>query len=95
MEKKIYAVVYTYDPQKSEELTRERPGHRAFLRSLFEKGELLASGPLGDGQALIIVKATTPTKALTLLDPDPLHAQEIIKDREVKEWNPNIGPFAS
>ena len=93
MAEKIFAVHYVYDPSRSEDLARIRPEHRAFLRSLYESGSLLASGPFGDGEALIIVRADEDAHALALLNPDPLHAAGIILSRTATEWNPVIGPW--
>lgn len=95
MVEKIFAVNYVYDPSRSEDLARIRPDHRVFLRSLYESGSLLASGPFGDGEALIVVRADDSTKALELLDPDPLHAAGVILSRTATEWNPVISPWAA
>lgn len=91
---KIIAVKYTYNPKKSDLLSEHRPAHREFLRSLFAAGTLLASGPLGDNEALIIVRAENPSLGIALLDDDPLQQKEVILEREAKVWNPVIGPWA-
>ena len=52
----VYALTYTYGGP-SEILAEHRPAHRAFLRELQERGVNLASGPLGDDGALIVLRA--------------------------------------
>ncbi|XCB30125.1 YciI family protein [Arcanobacterium hippocoleae] len=90
---KIIAVKYTYNPERSAELTAHRPKHREFLRSLFNDGTLLASGPLAENEALIILRADHPAQAETLLNQDPLYIEDVILEREAKVWNPVIGPW--
>lgn len=94
MSEKIFAVHYVYDPARNEDLARIRPEHRAFLHSLFDAEKLLASGPFGSGEALIIVKADTADAALTLLEDDPLNTVGVIAERDAQEWQPVIGPWA-
>lgn len=93
MAEKIFAVHYVYDPSRSADLARIRPDHRVFLRSLYESGALLASGPFGEGEALIIVRADESTQALELLNSDPLNVAGIILSRTATEWNPVISPW--
>lgn len=92
---KIIAVRYIYDPEQSQALAAHRPAHREFLRHLYETGSLLASGPLDQHEALIVVRAENPDLAITLLEKDPLHVQGIILEREAKVWNPVIGPWTN
>lgn len=89
----IYAVKYEYDPRKAEALAQHRPEHRVFLRTLFESGDLLASGPLGENGALIVVRAADPNGALEMLKNDPLQLNEVILHRSVAEWTPVNGPW--
>ncbi|MDR6938804.1 YciI family protein [Arcanobacterium hippocoleae] len=89
----IIAVNYVYDPEKSAELNQHRPAHREFLRSLFDAAQLLASGPLGTDEALIIVRAESPESALEILAADPLYEADIILKRTAQPWNPVIGPW--
>src|SRR5213079_1553596 len=51
-----FAVIYRYRPD-DEALDEHRPAHRAFLRSLYQAGKLVVSGPLGgdaDPAALLL-----------------------------------------
>ncbi|MCI9888770.1 hypothetical protein JT358_09895 [Micrococcales bacterium 31B] len=84
---------YTTDIKK---LDAVRPEHRAFLASLFEKGQLVASGPLAKepASALVIVRADTVDAALEILDADPFRREGLIFERVAQQWNPLIGVFA-
>ncbi|MCI6573655.1 MAG: YciI family protein [Actinomycetaceae bacterium] len=90
----IFAIRYVYDPERSDDLARLRPEHRTFLRTLYDDGELLASGPLGENEALIIMEADSADAALGLLNPDPLHRAGIVASRSAHRWQPVIGPWA-
>ena len=94
MDTKIFAVQYVYHPERSEEVARVRPDHRMFLRELYERGDLLASGPTDNGKALIIVRAQDSHGALELLDADPMRIANVIVERSAHAWNPVIGPWA-
>lgn len=87
------AIKYIYNSEKSAELSAHRPAHRTFLKSLFEAGKLLASGPLGENEALIILRAENIATALEMLTADPLYQENIILTREAKIWQPVIGPW--
>lgn len=91
----IYVVHYYYDPQHAEDLAQLRPDHRKFLRSLFDAGQLLASGPYSDHEALIVLRTASAESALALLTEDPLYrAGGIIAKRTATQWQPVIGPWA-
>ena len=91
-----FAVEYSYDPDRSDDMDRIRPGHRAFLRSLLEDGRLLAAGPwVGEGPgALLLIVAEDAVGVERLLDADPFQQAGLITGRRVRGWNPVIGPFA-
>lgn len=87
------AVEYIYDANKLDLLAQVRPKHREHLRSLFDEGKLLASGPLGSSHALLIVTADSPEEGLELLAQDPLLEAGVIESRTARVWNPVIGPW--
>ena len=89
----ISAIRYTY-VSDSEALAAVRPKHREFLKSLFDDGVLLASGPLEGNRALIIVEADDAVAALALVDADPFNQASLITDREALEWTQVYGPWA-
>jgi uncharacterized protein YciI len=83
-----YAVEYVYADRPSD-LDATRPTHRAFLRSLLDAGDLIASGPLGaGGGALLIVRADDAAGACALLDEDPFRLGGLVAQRIVREWEP-------
>lgn len=87
----IYAVEYTYDPDRGHDRDRVRPEHREFLQSLAEAGTILVRGPYSDDLppgALIVVAADDAAAALLALDPDPFHREGLILERTLREWTP-------
>lgn len=89
----IYAIRYNYSPD-TDLIARTRPVHREYLRSLFDQGALLASGPLGSDGALLIVRADDATEALSLVNADPFNEVGVIVEREALEWTQVYGPWA-
>jgi uncharacterized protein YciI len=91
----IYAVQYIYSGEK-EVMDGVRTEHRAFLRDLLDRGILLASGPLVDrNAALLIFKAESLTEVAAMLDTDPFEIAGFIGERVIEEWNPIMGPWGA
>ena len=91
----IYAVQYIYSGEK-EVMDGVRAEHRAFLRGLLDQGILLASGPLVDRDAaLLIFKAEALADVAALLDTDPFEIAGFIGERVIEEWNPIMGPWGA
>lgn len=91
----IFAVEYTYADVPGA-VSATRPEHRAFLRSLFEEGSLLASGPLPDettAGALLIIRAGDHSAVSDLLAADPFAQEKLIQATTIRKWNPVIGPW--
>jgi len=87
----IYAVQYIYS-EAPEVLDGIRADHRAFLRSLAEEGILLASGPIVDRNAALLIFKSDSVEALAgLLDTDPFEIAGFIGERVIEQWNPIIG----
>jgi uncharacterized protein len=89
----LHAVLYRYvdDPAALDE---HRPAHRDHLRTLFEKGHLVVSGPLAEGGgpgALLIFEAADVDEVAALLDDDPFRRRGLIAEREIRRWNPAFG----
>ena len=62
---------------------------------LLDRGILLASGPLVDrNAALLIFKAESLTEVATLLDTDPFEIAGFIGERAITQWNPVFGPWS-
>jgi uncharacterized protein YciI len=91
----VFAVTYHYTAT-AEELAGLRPAHREFFGQLFDKGDLLTSGPFVDySGALLLVKADSVEEVSALLDNDPFDIAGYIGERVILQWNPLNGPFAS
>jgi hypothetical protein len=84
---KFAAIIeYTNDKAKIAEV---RPGHRQYLASLRERGQLAVSGPFADDSgALIVYEAATREEAETLLKSDPFSQNGIFVKYQLRPWNP-------
>jgi uncharacterized protein YciI len=89
----VFAVQYVYTDDV-EQVNAIRPIHREWLQHLLDQGDLLASGPMVDyPAALLIFKSESQETMSALLDQDPFDIAGVIVEREVREWNPVFGPF--
>ena len=86
----IFALNYTYGGP-AEILAEHRPAHRAFLRELHERGVNLASGPLGDDGALMVLRAESAADVERLIQDDPLVVHGAVTAHEIREWSVTIG----
>jgi uncharacterized protein YciI len=90
-----YAVTYTFSATP-EEVQQIRPTHREWLTEQLANGSLLASGPMVDRPAaLLIFKAESIEELNVLLDQDPYEIAGVIGERTIEAWNPVFGPFSS
>jgi len=90
-----FAVTYTFSAEPNE-VNQIRPTHREWLGAQLSVGALLASGPMVDRPAaLLIFKADTIEDLNTLLDQDPYEIAGVIGERTIEEWNPVFGPFCN
>jgi uncharacterized protein YciI len=89
-----YAVTYHYVDQ-TELVAGIRPIHREWLASQLEAGNLLASGPMVNRPAaLLIWKADSIESLNELLDHDPFEIAGAIDERTIEEWNTVFGPWS-
>ena len=92
----VFAVEYVYAPVSSAVRDDHRPAHRAWLAGLADKGQLLTSGPYGDGAgALLIFKVQDETELNELLKQDPFAVAGAIAGIRTTEWTPVIGLLAA
>ncbi|MEY3933984.1 MAG: hypothetical protein RLZZ606_583 [Actinomycetota bacterium] len=90
-----FAVTYTFSAEP-EEVNQIRPTHREWLAEQLAEGSLLASGPMVDRPAaLLIFKAESIEQLNALLDQDPYEIAGVIGERTIEAWNPVFGPFSS
>ena len=89
----FYVVTYGYSADEIE-LNQIRPKHRLWLGEQLAAGHLLASGPMLDRPAaLLIWKAASIEELNALLDQDPFDLAGMIGERTIEAWNPIFGPF--
>jgi uncharacterized protein len=94
----VYAVLYTYADGSDAARDTHRPAHRAFLQDLADQGIVLARGPWTDAGgpgALIVFRTGSAAEAEQLLDGDPFWTENLIVDRQVREWGLLGDPFAA
>jgi uncharacterized protein YciI len=90
-----FAVTYTFSAEP-DEVNQIRPTHRVWLAEQLEQGSLLASGPMVDRPAaLLIFKSDSIEELNALLDQDPYEVAGVIGERTIEAWNPVFGPFSS
>ena len=72
-----------------------RPEHRVYLKSLFDQGKLVESGPfVDDTGALLIYEAESQAQVEAWFDEDPYaRAGNVVAERTIKEWNRVFPPL--
>ena len=66
---------------------KTRPIHREYLRSLFDAGKLVMSGPWEDETGLLIIyDASDLADAERMLESDPYRSAGVIANATIKEW---------
>jgi len=89
-----FAVTYHYSDD-TETIAAIRPIHREWLGLQLEHGTLLASGPMVNRPAaLLIWKAESIEQLNSLLDQDPFEIAGVITERTIEEWNTVFGPWS-
>jgi uncharacterized protein YciI len=92
----IFAVQYDYRDDSTSVRDQHRPAHRAFLDTLPDPVELLASGPYAQDPAgaLLIFRAESAAAIEQALDADPFAVEDVIERRTVREWSQAKGIWA-
>ena len=89
-----FAVTYHY-VDDAELIGAIRPIHREWLGLQLEHGTLLASGPMVNRPAaLLIWNAESIEELNLLLDQDPFEIAGVISERTIEEWNTVFGPWS-
>ena len=91
-----FAVRYSYD-ERADVRDVVRPEHRAWLASQAERGVLLGSGPLTDGEpgALLVFRAPDADVLRALLAEDPFNREGLVRSTEVRGWDVVLGPWST
>ncbi len=88
----LHAVLYRYAdaPARFDE---HRPALKDHLAWLVERGRIVISGPLTDGDpgALLILHADDADQVAALLDRDPFRSLGLFAHREIRSWSPFFG----
>ena len=68
-------------------LSRVRPAHWAYDRTLESRGKLALAGPFADNEGgLFVYSAASRGEALSLLAQDPFSVEGVFKDYQLFEW---------
>jgi uncharacterized protein YciI len=87
-----YALLVTFgDKVKRDEV---RPTHREYLKSLYDQGKLIFSGPFADDDgALIMYECPDEAAARAQFAADPYsQAEGVVADVQFREWKQVIPP---
>jgi uncharacterized protein YciI len=85
-----FAVTYAYADATAASRDEHRPRHVEFLKSQFDGGRLVRSGPFGPGEApgaLLIVKGDSKADVEALMNQDPFFINKLIEVRNIRQWN--------
>jgi uncharacterized protein YciI len=82
----LFAMIGEYAEDQDLRL-RTRPVHREYLRSLFDAGKIVMSGPWEDETGLLIVyEVGDMAEAERLLAEDPYRSAGVLANATIKEW---------
>jgi uncharacterized protein YciI len=82
-----FVSLLTFDKADEERRLGVRPAHREYLKSLFDQGKLVLSGPFADDSgALIIYEAADEAEARTIIGADPYTTANVVASLQLKEW---------
>jgi len=95
----VFRVDYLYAEDSAALRDEVRATHRAYLASIDGSEEflgvrLIASGPVGAEEALLILQADRAEDVNTVLEKDPFAEAGAIGMVTVREWSPVIGELA-
>jgi uncharacterized protein YciI len=82
----LFAVIGEFADDQDLRL-RTRPTHREYLRSLFDVGKIVMSGPWEDETGMLIVyDVADMAEAEQLLAQDPYRSAGVLANATIKEW---------
>lgn len=95
----VFRTDYVYAADSTEGRNEVRPSHRAWLASLdgseqFEGVRLIAAGPLGEEEAMLVLTAPDSEAVHTVLQRDPFAEAGYVDLVTVREWTPAVGELA-
>jgi uncharacterized protein YciI len=82
----LFAVIGEFADDQELRL-RTRPTHREYLRSLFDVGKIVMSGPWEDETGMLLVYDVADlAEAQQLLAQDPYRSAGVLANATIKEW---------
>ena len=82
----LFAVIGEFADDQELRL-RTRPTHREYLRSLFDAGKIVISGPWEDETGMLLVyDVADMAEAEHLLAQDPYRSAGVLANATIKEW---------
>lgn len=85
-----FAVTYAYSDATAGQRDEHRPRHVEFLKSQYDGGRLITSGPFGAEEApgaLLILTGGSKADVEALMDQDPFFSNNLIEERTIRQWN--------
>jgi uncharacterized protein YciI len=85
-----FAVTYAYSTGTAAGRDKHRPSHVEFLRSQFDRGRLIKSGPFAPEEApgaLLIIEGESKTDVEALMNQDPFFQNNLVEERTIRQWN--------
>jgi hypothetical protein len=89
----LFALTYHYCDDV-DLVAAHRPEHRAYLAELFDRGELLVAGPLGEPgrpRGLLVLDVDSADEVHKVAAADPFMGREVITEYEVGVWTVSFG----
>lgn len=89
----LFALIYHYSDDAAL-VAAHRPEHRGYLAGLYERGELLAAGPLGEPgppRGLLLLDVESAADAERIAQADPFAARGAISEHSIGAWTPSFG----
>ena len=86
----IFAVTYAYADATAASRDEHRPRHVEFLKSQYDGGRLVKSGPFGPGEApgaLLVITGDSSADVEALMNQDPFYVNNLIEVRSIRQWN--------
>lgn len=93
---KLFAVILTHGAAWCQGVPLEGQvnwnAHADFMDALTEEGFVALGGPLeATEDALLIVRAKSPTEIADRLAPDPWHQQDLLRISRIAPWTIRLG----
>lgn len=86
----IYAITIEYT-KPMPEVEAATPGHRAYLKQLFDEGRIVASGPFVPRTGgMLLLRAADRAAVDAVIAADPFRLQDVAR-YDVREWSPTFG----